>query len=342
MKNKTILFAMPKDYSLSKLIIKNLELLGLNVVYINPGAQDNTDEFRYESSKQRLVSFYKKIISGNKNYKNKLRQDFYFKSNYKKINTSDSYEYCLFIRADFFDDDIIELCKSKSEKIIAFHYDGVNRNKEIFNKVNYFDSFFVFDKDDLKINSSFKFISNFYFDYPEEDKDKTIEHDFYFLGSHHNSRKDNIFKLHKKLSQISKKVKFEIVFDKPQYNEMPNYKKENIICLPQIIDYELYLENTKKSKIIIDLVINEHNGLSFRVFESLKYRKKLITTNKTVKNYPFYNENNILILDESNFDEISIFLQKPFIEINESIIKTYSFTNWFQNLYNIRPYTKIK
>lgn len=330
---------MPKDYSLSKLIIKNLESIGLQVIHINP---EDTEDFEYESFKQKVLNLFHKIFSGNKNYKKKLRREFYFKKKFETINTFEEYDFCLFIRADFFEDELIKFCKTKSKHIVAYHYDGINRNKEIFKKINYFDSFFVFDKEDLKINSSFKYISNFYFDYPEDDNIKKIENDFYFLGSHHDSRKESLFKLYKLLTQISKNVKFEIVFDKANYSEIPSYETQDIICFPKIITYESYLENIKKSNVIVDLVISEHKGLSFRVFESLKYQKKLITTNTTIKNYPFYNENNILILDDENVQEINLFLQKPLIEIDKLTLETYSFTNWLKNLYNIEPFIKIK
>ena len=330
---------MPKDYNLSKLIVKNLQSLGLEVIYIYP---EDTDSFKYDSIKQRLLNLYHKVISGNKSYKKKLRRDFYFKTSYNLINTHEKYDFCLFIRADFFENELIKACKTKSNQMISYHYDGIHRNKEIFNKINFFDSFFVFDKEDLKFNSSFKYISNFYFDYPEEEEHLQIENDFYFLGSHHNSRKNNIFELYEKLIQISKNVKFEIVFDKANYGEINSYQNQNIKCFSKIINYESYLLNIKKSKIIIDLVIDEHKGLSFRVFESLKYKKKLITTNQTIKNYPFYNPNNILILEQNSIEEIRSFLQKPIIEIDKKTLETYSFTNWLKNLYNIEPFIKIK
>lgn len=340
MKNKKIILGMPRDYSLSKLIIKNLESIGLQVIHINP---EDTEDFEYESFKQRALNLFYKIFSGNKNYKKKLRREFYFKKKYETINTFDEYDFCLFIRADFFEDELIKFCKAKSKNMVSYHYDGINRNPEIFNKINFFDSFFVFDKEDLKVDSSFKYISNFYFDYPEDDKIQKIENDFYFLGSHHDSRKESLFKLYKTLSQISENVKFEIAFDKANYSEIPSYQIQDIICFPKIITYESYLENIKKSNVIIDLVISEHKGLSFRVFESLKYKKKLITTNTTIKNYPFYNENNILILKEdSSIEEINLFLQKPLIEIDKLTLETYSFTNWLKNLYNIEPFIKIK
>lgn len=338
MENKKILLAMPRDYSLSKLIIRNLESIGLTVIYINP---EQTEGFKYESFSQRVLNLYHKVVLGDKSYKRKLRKDYYFKAKYKIINSFDNYDYGLFIRADFFHDDIIKYCKSKCSNFASYHYDGINRNKEIFNKIHFFDSFFVFDKEDIISNPSFKFITNFYFDYPEEENISN-EFDFYFLGSHHLSRKKMLFNFHKELNKVCKKVKFDIVFDKTQYSEIPEYKLENINCLPKLIDYDLYLENTKKSKVIIDLVINEHKGLSFRVFESLKYRKKLITTNSTIKEYPFYDENNIFILKDDNFNQIESFLNRPYIEINDTVLKTYSFTNWLRNLYEVEPYIAIK
>ncbi|WP_228731997.1 MULTISPECIES: hypothetical protein [Pseudomonas] len=39
-------------------------------------------------------------------------------------------------------------------------------------------------------------------------------------------------------------------------------------------------------------------GLSFRFFEAMTSRKKVITTNKSVVDYDFYNPANILVIDE--------------------------------------------
>jgi len=61
----------------------------------------------------------------------------------------------------------------------------------------------------------------------------------------------------------------------------------------------------------LDLVQGNQTGLSFRVFEAMALQKKLITDNKAIRNYPFYNPNNILILDSKE-----IILNSDFSKLN--------------------------
>ena len=62
-------------------------------------------------------------------------------------------------------------------------------------------------------------------------------------------------------------------------------------------------------------------------FESIFYDKKLITNNKSLKDYDFYHPNNIFILD-NNYDKIKEFLAKPFIKIDNEIKEKYDYKNW--------------
>ena len=82
------------------------------------------------------------------------------------------------------------------------------------------------------------------------------------------------------------------------------------------IDYKNKLLEAKKAFCLIDLKLESHNGLSFRFYESLYFQKKLITNNKDVVNYDFYNSNNILIVDYDN-------LIKD--DINSAGTKSYTF-----------------
>ena len=67
-------------------------------------------------------------------------------------------------------------------------------------------------------------------------------------------------------------------------------------------------------KVLIDFVNPKHNGLSLRIFEALGHNKKLITTNKEVRKYEFYDESNILIYDiHTNTEEIKKFFEKAYI-----------------------------
>jgi predicted alternative tryptophan synthase beta-subunit len=56
--------------------------------------------------------------------------------------------------------------------------------------------------------------------------------------------------------------------------------------------------------------------------------KKLITTNSDIKNYDFYDENNILIIDTKKPVIPIEFIKKPYIQIPEEIISQYKVSDW--------------
>lgn len=54
------------------------------------------------------------------------------------------------------------------------------------------------------------------------------------------------------------------------------------------------------SKAQIEIQHPSQKGLTTRAFESLGTKTKLITTNPAIRQYDFYNSNNILIIDRNN------------------------------------------
>jgi len=98
------------------------------------------------------------------------------------------------------------------------------------------------------------------------------------------------------------------------------------------------LESVQKAGLLIDIKACEHDGLSFRVFEAIKYSKKLITDNASVKRYDFYRPENIFVVENGCFDGLSEFLTTPNTPLREEIIQKYSFTNWLKYALDIPPY----
>ena len=105
--------------------------------------------------------------------------------------------------------------------------------------------------------------------------------------------------------------------------------------------YDENIKQLQKSKCLIDIRFDYHQGLSFRFFEALYYKKKLITNNESVKKYDFYNDNNIFITDFENLDGIEEFLNKPYVEIDQKIVEKYGFSNWSRYIFGIEPYQEI-
>lgn len=95
--------------------------------------------------------------------------------------------------------------------------------------------------------------------------------------------------------------------------------------------YYQYIELMKKSKCIIDVEQKGQTGIALRVLEALMFRKKLITTNDTVKSLEFYTPENIFIWGKDDEKSIGTFIDSPYINNVERYENKYSFSQWLDN-----------
>lgn len=173
-----------------------------------------------------------------------------------------------------------------------------------------------FDKDDCE-TYGMKYNTTYYFDtikLPNE----SIENDIYFIGSD-KGRLEKLIELEKLFNKNNLKTEFHITKSKFSNNE---YKFKNLI------DYNEVLKSIAKSKAILDYVQEGQIGLTQRPMEAIFHSKKLITNDKNIIEYDFYNKNNIFILGYDDIENIYEFLNSPYIPIDKKIIGRYDFSNW--------------
>ena len=98
------------------------------------------------------------------------------------------------------------------------------------------------------------------------------------------------------------------------------------------LPYFEVVNRIKKSFCILDVVQKGQVGLSLRPMESVFFEKKQLTTNKEIKNEPFYNKNDFYIIGgiEDNDDKLKSFLSGAYVKQSEKILKYYDFENWIQ------------
>lgn len=84
---------------------------------------------------------------------------------------------------------------------------------------------------------------------------------------------------------------------------------------------------------VLDINHPRQTGLTMRTFEVLGAGCKLITTNAHIKEYPFYNTNNIFIIDRNNPHIEKAFIEKPFIPYSKEINHTYSLVGWIEDIF---------
>lgn len=318
----------PASFNLYTLIVKNLEHLDYDVTHV----EDQGYTFRYRNLWERVVNLFKKIVYNDREYKQKLRKGFVKLQQLELINTHDEFDIVLVIRADFFNKEVIEYVQSKSKYMMSFHYDGINRDLHILDYVKYFDKFYVFDLEDLKFSKDYPLIysPNFYFDYPDIVKKSSTTKiwNVYYVSSFHESRVDDLITIYQTLNEIYTNVKFVVVCSLDNIHLVPSYVRDEMEIRHEFVPFEDQLSFISTSDVIVDLVISEHNGFSFRILEGIKFGKKVITTNDTVFDADFYHPNNIFVLTKYNHSEIRSFLEKPYHVLPNDIVLKYSFTEW--------------
>ena len=93
------------------------------------------------------------------------------------------------------------------------------------------------------------------------------------------------------------------------------------------------LEIYKQSFAVLDIELNIQNGLTMRTFEALGSGKKIITTNTEIKKYPFYNENNVFVIDRENIVLQKTFFDSPFIQLDSVLYENMSITGWLKAIF---------
>lgn len=172
------------------------------------------------------------------------------------------------------------------------------------------------------------------FDYINKNKAKRKKQniDFYFLGLD-KGRRNILNLLEKKLSSYTKKI---VIKEQPTgFKKLSSriFKEDKY----QYVDYCSHLDNILACDVVIDIVKAGQVGLTMRTIEAIVAGKKIITNNKNIKNEPFYNARNIMIINEDvniSSAEIDFFVSCHVDNVDYSVLEKYSVVNVFQSILN--------
>lgn len=270
--------------------------------------------YKYPNFLYKIYNFFLKMI-----FRKNLKHIYYGKEIIKRLENYGTQDLILTLKGDFIASESIKDFKKYTNKSIAFFNDNVRRYPNIANVIPLFDEVYSFEKEDCE-KYNLKFISNFI--YKEDFSTKTeLEYEVFNISSK-DKRTPKIIEIAQKFKQIGIAYKI-IILDKK--NKLQSVDVE-------IIDKPISLEQVNllisKSKTLIDFHRDKQEGLTFRVFESLGSRKKLITTNTAIKNYDFYNPNNIFVIENKDFKLDKSFFETEYTPIPTEIYEKYTVEGW--------------
>nr|WP_288810181.1 hypothetical protein [uncultured Sphingobacterium sp.] len=332
----TIVFGAPEDFGFSDSIKNELTAIGYDVIDLS---KINSD-FKYPNFLTRINNFFRKTILKDKKYKSKIRSEVITKNLIKELNKYDKIRYALFIRPDLFPLDFFKRIKNKIDTIVAYQWDGMDRYASATDYIPYFNHFYAFDPKDLEANTNITGCTNFYFSSKIPQLDLIRKNTKAFtINSFQNDKIIPLIEIKKTLEDISFPINF-IIYSKIK-KEIKEAQSLGFKTRSSMTTYQENLEQVLDSSLLIDVQIQSQSGLSFRIFESIGYDKKLITTNKQIANYEFYDPNNMLIWDNQSTKEFLNFYNAPYRPLSQEIKEKYALDNWIKFVLKLNEFSPI-
>ena len=317
---KKVLLSIPTNNGIYDVIRHNLEEAGIECVVMPLGT---CHQFKYPNQFIRFLNFLSKTFF-RFNFKSILISR--ARKKWELIHFRQKYDLLLAIRPDLMTLEQIRLAKSVCRKLVGYQWDGLERFPDIYKYIDYFDDFYVFDKNDLTKKPKLKFKTNFRLKPFDEDFKFTLS-DAHFIGEVDLHRYSSLVEIANHLTGFGLRFIFYITkYPRGVVKKHPSIRVRNN---PRIT-YNQNLLIAKSTKVIVDINDEKlHTGLSLRFFEAMELRKKLITTNIEIREYDFYHPNNIYI---HGFSGISIaeFMSLPYCEIDCKITDKYKIEEWIK------------
>ncbi|WP_309608877.1 hypothetical protein [Flavobacterium sp.] len=314
-------------WNYDKHIVDKLNEKGVDAFHIKIGG------FKHKNLASRIKNSFSKIFLG-KNPKIQKRQEHIL----DMLKLKGFQDQILVINPEVIDLDCHLEIKKFTKKYITYLYDSVDRCpvQHLFNGV--FDEIYSFDKDDVK-KYGFKKINNYnYLEKQTLAKKENIKNQVLYIASFDN-RLETVVKLKDVFEKIGVSFRFIIVGKKTTLHKLKNKFSQaidNIELRRKRINQNDSKELYNETQVVLDLVRENQTGLSFRVFEAMAFQKKLITNNKTIIDYNFYNPNNILVIDNENYNIEKTFFQTEYQAIPDDIYYIYTLDNWVDRVFNLK------
>lgn len=265
----------------------------------------------------------------------------YYDSIYESIRNQ-VYDYVLVINVEAMPISFLEKLKKSNPcaVFLLYMWDSILNKKNTINYLPLFDRIFSFDSEDCRRYENICFRPLFFLnEYAKLSHKKNYNYDFSFIGTAHSDRYALIQRMHTQIQNLGLKSYWYLYLQDKKlfyWNKITNssFAKARLHDFQYVaLSKNAVLEIVGKSRIIIDIQHPDQKGLTMRVIEILGARRKLVTTNTSVKDYEFYNKDNILIIDRENPIISKEFCDTDYQPLDDCIYHKYSLDAWLEDIF---------
>ena len=255
-----------------------------------------------------------------------------------KQNENKDYDYILICRGEAFTTYSIETLRNAypRAKVVLYLWD-VMHNCKMKDVLDSCDKCMSFDPVDASENNIGFRPTFFVDDYLSVKETNNFMYDVEFICTLYHPRNKMIKELRRQFEQHNIRfftylyVPGIIRYIQESLFHFPFYSFKEISLTPISITGTIDILN--KTKCILDVNPPYQTSLSTRAHEAMAARRKYITTNKHIKDYEYYNPNNVLVVDINNPIIPKEFLETPFEPVSEHIMHKYSVRGLVDDLF---------
>lgn len=247
-------------------------------------------------------------------------------------NKDRQYDYVLVVKGEAVTEDIIEMLRAgyPDAKFVLYLWDSVANTPNCVKHMKLYDQVFTFDPEDAK-KYQIEYLPIPYdengFSYTECNEYK---YDAAFIGTAHSVR-PRVVKQIQKICCEQNRTMF-VYFYSPHilvylFNKLknPDYrwitlKDVHFKPLSSEQVYEIYAN----SRCVLDIEHPKQSGATTRPIEMLALKKKIISTNRHVEDFPFYNDSNFCVVQRDAVEIDRDFWDRAYIDVDADIMERYS------------------
>jgi hypothetical protein len=317
---KKITIIAPESFGYLDFLIKELNANPeVHAVFINY----SKIKYQYKSVFDKLFNVFRKVI-----LKKNIKDSYKSQEIIKRVKALGKQHFIVVIRPDKLELNTIISLKKYTKNYFSFYFDAISNYPEKVALIPYFDQVYSYEKDDVE-KYKLSFITNYIYDF-EVNYHLNSEYKIFNISSY-----DERFKSLENIASYLKNhdISYKIIVrkEKAASSEIVTFTQE-YVPLNNVRGFLL------KADVLLDIQKENQKGLSFRVFESLGYQKKLITTNTDIIHYDFYNPNNIIVVDANNIQIPKAFFETPYQEISSDVLYKYTLAGWIEEVFKIKPF----
>ncbi|MGV0919684.1 hypothetical protein ACTS94_04725 [Empedobacter falsenii] len=294
-----------------------------HVNYINT----NLYQYKYKNKKEQIKNFFSKVFY-KKNIK-KINRDLEVLNHLKEKGDLGK---VLIINPGEYHNFLIQYIKENSFFLVGWNYDSLKRKSINEFLMNSFDKIYSFDRLDCQIDKRIQLQTNYIIGEKEalllDEKEFKLK--AYIIIAYDKYRFEALKALQKSLKS------YHLLFHIKYNNKKVIDNIEGFEWIKESLNFTEVNNYLRETEIFIDILRpKKYNqvGLSFRVFDAMRFQRKLITTNKDIVNYDFYNPNNIFVVEDlNNIKNLKSFIDNTYEPILDDIYNRYTLKSFCERV----------